>query len=542
MRVPLKLSSVEIALLCIGFVLVYFLGMFVPLMQNDSAQHASMAMKMVLNDDYLNIYKGENPYLDKPHLHFWLAAASMKLFGINAFAYRIPAVLLIFLGAFSTKKLAELLYENKNLATAAGFIFLSAQTIILSAHDVRTDAVLTGFIALALWQWLKFIKKQTLSSVILAGFGTAMAFSSKGLMAIVIIGACVLAYLLYSREWKKFFNLKLLAGILSFLIFITPILFAYNHQFGTEGIEFILFNQSVNRLTASGFEENNSDYLFFFHTLLWAFLPFSILFYVGVFSRTKLFITNKFKNIQGIEFLTLGGFWLVMLIFSFSKFKLPHYLNGLIPVISILTASFLFQLYEERKLKLMKILWIIQVVVFSLCIVLMGLLAYYFTGVNSTLLFIVSAVLFAFLIYYLFSKSDLFKKYLLASFIFAISVNVFLNSQFYPVLTQYQGGLKLAEYVNSTNINKDKIKMLTGNETWNFDFYIQHNTDRVELGDLKKDDYLLVNQEQFNMLGIPFKTVRTEKDFGITRLSLKFLNPVKRPSQLEKMYLLQILK
>ena len=41
---------------------------------------------------------------------------------------------------------------------------------------------------------------------------------------------------------------------------ILPILYAYYHQFGNEGVEFILFNQSVNRLQAKGFEQNSPDY------------------------------------------------------------------------------------------------------------------------------------------------------------------------------------------------------------------------------------------------------------------------------------------
>jgi 4-amino-4-deoxy-L-arabinose transferase-like glycosyltransferase len=143
-------------------------------------------------------------------------------------------------------------------------IFLASQTIILSAHDVRTDAVLTGFIALSIWQFLAFIKTQKISNVILAGFFTALAFSSKGLMAIVIIGFSVFSYLLYSREWLKFFNVKIIFAALSFGVGILPILYAYYHQFGNEGVEFIFFNQSVNRLQAKGFEQNSPDYSFFF--------------------------------------------------------------------------------------------------------------------------------------------------------------------------------------------------------------------------------------------------------------------------------------
>jgi 4-amino-4-deoxy-L-arabinose transferase-like glycosyltransferase len=62
-------------------------------------------------------------------------------------------------------------------------------------------------------------------------------------------------------------------------------------------------------------------------------------------------IKEKFQKVEGVEFLTLGGFWLVMLVFSFSKFKLPHYLNGLIPILSVFTASYIFEIFEKNQWK-----------------------------------------------------------------------------------------------------------------------------------------------------------------------------------------------
>ncbi len=536
------LSFKQILFLYFGFALVYFSGMFIPLMENDSAQHASMAMRMALNDDFFNIYKGENAYLDKPHMHFWLAALSMKIFGINHFAYRIPAFLCIFLlGAFSTKKLADLLYENKNLGYLASLIFLSAQTIILSAHDVRTDAVLTGFIIFSIWQFVKFVKNQNSFAGILAGFGTALAFSSKGLMAIVIIGFCIFGYLLYSRAWKRFFNLKLIFPALAFVIGILPILYAYHHQFGIDGIKFILLGQSVARMTGDGFVPNNSDYFFFFHTLLWAFLPFSLAFYVGVFDKTTFFVKNKFQKINGIEFLTLGGFWLVMLLFSASKFKLPHYLNGLIAVLAIFTSAYLFEVFNKNKLKKIKVLYIIQLVVIFGSIIGVAMLFYYFTGILNVWMYFVIVGLFAFLLFKIFSKENIFKKYVFVSLLFALAVNLYLNTQFYPVLTKYQGGLKLAEFVNKNKIEKSKIFMLKDYETWSFDFYTKQNTPRVEEKQLKTGDYLLVNDKDLEKLSKKYKIIDTENHFRITRLSLKFLNPKTRPEQFKKMYLVQIL-
>lgn len=542
MKENLLLTKSQTMFLFAAFVVVYISGVFIPLMENDSAQHATMAMRMALTGDFLHIYKGENPYLDKPQLHFWLAAISMKLFGIHHIAYRIPALFCLALGAFSTKKLADLLYENVNLGNVAALIFLSAQTIILSAHDVRTDAVLTGFVIFSIWQFVKFIKTQNLLSAAMAGLGMALAFSAKGQMAVVIIGLCIFSYLLYSREWKRFFNVKILVAALCFAVGILPVLYAYYHQFGGEGIQFILFNQSLNRLNAKGFEETSPDYFFFFHTLLWAFLPFSLAFYTGVFDKSAWFIKNKFKKISGVEFLTLGGFWMVMLLFSASKFKLPHYLNGLIPVVSVFTAAYLFEIFVKRKTKTIKILWIIQLIIIFSTVGLMILLILNFTGIENPLMYVVFAFLFAFLLYSFFDKENLVKKYVWASLLFAVVINLFLNTQFYPVLTQFQGDLQLAKFANENHLDRSKFRMLKNYEAWDFDFYTRQNTPRVSPEELKSGDILLIQEEDLKQFSKPYKVVAVAKNYHITRLSIAFLNKYTRERKLDKNFLVQILE
>ena len=96
-------------LLLLLVVLVYITGMFVTLFENDSAQFAVMAMRMVQENDFINLFKGPDEYLDKPHMHYWLAALSFKLFGLQDWAYRIPAILATLLGAYSCYGLGKLL-------------------------------------------------------------------------------------------------------------------------------------------------------------------------------------------------------------------------------------------------------------------------------------------------------------------------------------------------------------------------------------------------------------------------------------------------
>ena len=73
--------------------MVYIMGLFVPLMDNDSAHHANIALHMYLTGDYVSLVDHAGDYLDKPHLHFWLAAFSYKIFGVTSFAYKLPSFL-----------------------------------------------------------------------------------------------------------------------------------------------------------------------------------------------------------------------------------------------------------------------------------------------------------------------------------------------------------------------------------------------------------------------------------------------------------------
>src|SRR5690606_17192136 len=102
---------------------------------------------------------------------------------------------------------------------------------VLANIDIRTDAVLTGFTIFAIWQLVTFIEKGTLQSVVLGAFGAGMAFSTKGQIALVVIGISLLCHLAYSRKWARLLNWRLLVALLVFGLTISPMLYAYYHQF-----------------------------------------------------------------------------------------------------------------------------------------------------------------------------------------------------------------------------------------------------------------------------------------------------------------------
>ena len=539
-------------------IVVYISGLWIPLMENDSAQHATMGMRMYLENDFLNIYKAGKDYLDKPHMHFWLAALSFKLFGVSDWAYRIPALLFTLIGAISCYGLAKEFY-GKQARHIASLVFLSAQAIVLSNHDVRTDAVLTGATIFGIWQLVLYVNYQKVINAILGAIGVAIAFSTKGQLGVFVAGTCVLAYLMYNRKWFVIWSWKTLIGILSFFLSILPILYAYYVQFdlhpekiihgqsNISGIRFILWDQSFNRLTASGFEETSPDYFFFFHTLLWAFLPWSIVAYLALFNRCKELWVSKFVFKPKLEALTSLGVLIVLIVISFSKFKLPHYLNSLLPILSVLVAGYLTELYIKNKKLTAKMLLILQYTLLTLGSIFVLFLIFWAFPMPHVGIVLCYLLLLVGLCYVITTKMGVIRKLIVISVSYMIFINFCLNTQFYPKLLMYQAGNNAARVVNSEGIDRDDVFMLSGRPSWSLDFYTKRITPNIPISEIsrtiKSGQWLFLYGNELESLKAMNMNWSKEYEIyhhRITRLSLEFLNPNTRDVILEKAYLLQI--
>jgi 4-amino-4-deoxy-L-arabinose transferase-like glycosyltransferase len=118
-------------------------GLLLPILEPDGALYATLAKNMVLSGDYINLMVDNKDWLDKPHFPFWITAFSFKLFGINSFAYKLPALLFWLAGAWYTYAFAKKL-SNPQTAQWAVLIYLSIEHLIISNNDVRAEPYLTG--------------------------------------------------------------------------------------------------------------------------------------------------------------------------------------------------------------------------------------------------------------------------------------------------------------------------------------------------------------------------------------------------------------
>jgi len=537
-------------------VLVYLAGLPVTLFENDSAQFAVMAMRMVQENDFVNLIKGHEEYLDKPHLHYWLAALSYLIFGIQDWAYRIPGVLASLLGAISCYGLGKELYR-KEIGKLAALIFLTSQTIVLSNIDVRTDAVLTGFAAFSLWQLIRYVRSDRLVHLVLGALGAGLAFSTKGQIAILVIGLPLLCHLWYEHRWDRLFRWKTLIGVLVFLLVLAPVLYAYYQQFdlhpekvirgsaGRSGIYFILWEQSFERLSGEGVGKNSSDYFFFFHTFLWVFLPWTVIGLLAFGKRWGEVLRSGLNRSGGKEFLTAGGITLIFILISFAQFKLPHYLNITIPLFAVLSASYIYDIAKEGSLRIQRFLLGSQIFIASLVVIISFILCLWVFEIGSWGGKILLLTGIASLILLIWKSNGFFNRIITISACSALLLNAVMNLHFYPSLLNYQAGSSMSEIVKSQKIPVDSIYKLSDRHSWGLDFYNRYPVKRLGVEDLEgqQDRWLYITDEELEtlkQLGHDWDRQYTVDQFRITRLQGRFLNPATRDEILNKMHLVHL--
>src|SRR5688572_6267182 len=166
------IKFILIAILAIA----YIGGLFVPIMNNNAAHHGNIALHMYLTGDYINLIDRGMDYLDKPHLLFWLAALSYKVFGVSSFSYKLFSFLFVLVGIYATFRLGKILFEKKT-AQYAALMLCSAFAFVLSVNDVRMDAMVVSCIAFATWQLFEYFFVEKKSAIYLAAMGLALGFA-----------------------------------------------------------------------------------------------------------------------------------------------------------------------------------------------------------------------------------------------------------------------------------------------------------------------------------------------------------------------------
>ena len=533
-------------LLIAAAVLLNFSGLFVTIMGPDGTLYATIAKTMVVRHDYVNLVVKGHDWLDKPHFPFWVAALSYNFFGFTTWAYKLPAVLFLLMGAWYTYLFAKKLY-NEQIALWSALILLTSQHILLSNNDVRAEAYLTGLIIAAVYHFYNAYQKNSWWQLLFGAVFAACAVMTKGLFALIPIAGAFGGQFIITKQWKQLFNLRWLVAAVLIIIFILPEIWCLYQQFDlhpektvfdqhhVSGIKFFFWDSQFGRFFNTGPIKGHGDPFFFVHTTLWAFLPWSLLLFAAIFQTIK----KGIKNINGQEWFCIVGALLTFLVFSASKFQLPHYLNIVFPFFAIITAQYLFNIKFEKSEKAVKI---VQTIVITLLILIVGLIQYFFRA--DGFLWIAMVMIALFILLLILPKkltTGTLQRVMIRTVLVCFIVNMYLNLAFYPTLVKYQAGSEAAIWINAHNPNQLPVLQTDTDVPYPIEFYL-HQPMQTASADgitkMKGGSFLLYTDSatvsNIAAKGIHTQTLKTFDSYWITRLKPAFLNYKTRPTQLTK--------
>ncbi|RZA03575.1 MAG: glycosyl transferase [Sphingobacteriaceae bacterium] len=526
-------------------VVINLSGLFVPIMGPDGTLYATISKTMVQRNNYVELFAFGKDWLDKPHFPFWITALSFKLFGFTTWAYKLPAILFLFGGAYYTYLFAKALY-NKQVALWAVLILLTAQHIILSNNDVRAEPYLTGLIIAAVYHFYKSYTPNNFWHLLAGCLFTACAIMTKGMFALIPICGAIFGHFIINRQWKLVFNWRWLVAAILTLIFILPEIYCLYIQFdahpektvfdrqNVSGIKFFFWDSQFGRFFNTGPIKGHGDPSFFIHTTLWAFLPWSLLLFAAIYQ----FIKQGIKNVQATEWYCICGSLLTFLLFSASKFQLPHYINIVFPFFAIITAQYLYKIKSAKTISAVTITqYIIIVLLFGAIIALQHFFnPQEFSDATRVSLFILFFG-FLFLPQRLTTNSiqQIIFRTLLASFV----VNLYLNQVFYISLSHYQAGSEAAVWINQNNKNDLPVAQIDDYYATAMEFYSDKPVTSLNpdgTGATTTGQFLLYAPSEviagLNAKGWQTRSLKKFDRYWVSRLKPAFLNEATRNSEL----------
>jgi len=304
-----------------GFILfVPFLGN-VHLFDWDEANFAESAREMLVTKSYLRVQVDFQPFWEKPPLFIWMQAVFMKLFGIGAFAARLPNALT------GIVTLCTLFYAGRKVSgerMAWWWVILYAASWLPHFYFKSgiIDPSFNLFIFLSFFQvWRIRTGSRQLYYSVLAGIFLGLATLTKGPVAILVAMLCLMVYIalnkgLWGYKLKYFLVLSLACLLTVSLWFGTDILL--NGWWFTNN--FIAYQVKLFSTEDAG---HGGPFYYHFIVLLIGCFPASVfLFQAGKKSTATLMNNPDEKDFTRWMWIL---FAVTLLLFSIVKTKIVHY-------------------------------------------------------------------------------------------------------------------------------------------------------------------------------------------------------------------------
>ena len=176
-----------------------------PLIVPDEPRYGIIPAEMVETGNWLALRMNGFVYYEKPPLGYWMTAASISVFGQNAFAIRLPSALATGVVALVAAWMATRISGRREDGPVAFMVQATTLGPLVLGSVALLDPPFAALVALSMGAL--FCGTQTAGRtravwLALAGVAAGFAFLTKGLLAVAIPGSAALMFLAWERRWK----------------------------------------------------------------------------------------------------------------------------------------------------------------------------------------------------------------------------------------------------------------------------------------------------------------------------------------------------
>ncbi len=362
------------------------------LWDRDEPRNAGCAAEMMERGDYVVPMFNDELRHQKPVLLYWLMMSAYAVFGVNEFSARFWSALLALGTVWMTYAIARRLFRPA-IGMMSAIVLSTTLMFGVAGRAATPDSVLIfcSTLALLIYVFGTFARKESLddapklrvenqwfpsSWVLVALMYAVMGLGvlAKGLAGAVLPTAIIGMFLLIQRlpalneslrDSHSRFGLMLIAiartfnplhflktcwamrpltAIAMILLVAAPWYIAVGIQTEGDFLKEFLIGEHFGRATTA-MENHRGNLLYYPTTILLGFFPWSIFAIPVMICLDRCFV-RKDSSASGLAFLACWALVQVG-IFSVAKTKLPSYITPCYPALAMLTAFFMWRVWER---------------------------------------------------------------------------------------------------------------------------------------------------------------------------------------------------
>jgi 4-amino-4-deoxy-L-arabinose transferase-like glycosyltransferase len=298
----------------------------VPLLGPDEPRYARVAVEMSRSGDFVTPTLQGEPWLEKPALYYWMAAAAFRAFGETETAARLPSLAAALLMTGATALLGARLYGGA-AGLHAGFVLGISLLIFIygraASMDMLLAATVTASVGLLALAALGVAGRFAIPAAFVFA---ALATLAKGPLGALLPALAAGGYIVAARDWRFLRRLASPRNWILFLLVAAPWYALVIRAEGRAFVDTFFLDHNVQRFTST-IHRHPGPFVYYLPVLLAGLFPWS-----GLVIPALALVRPRADRADLFLMCWLG---LPLLFFSFAGSKLPGYILPCLPPLAL---------------------------------------------------------------------------------------------------------------------------------------------------------------------------------------------------------------